>query len=127
MNRDVENTRNINPHPGSDTPLLTFHFESLNKQMKQEESWEKSGRSAKTLYKTDQMRIVLNTMKAGTEIKPHHASGPISVQVIEGQIRFSTENKSVVLRQGEMLTLQAQIRHWVEAIEEASFLLTVAP
>lgn len=124
---EKENQQNNPSSHQPDTPLLTFNFESLIQQMKQEESWVKSGRSAKTLYKADQMRIVLNAMKAGTEIKPHHASGPISVQVIEGQIRFSTENESIELRQGDMLTLQALIRHWVEAIEEASFLLTVAP
>lgn len=106
--------------------LLTFDLPSLTAQMKQEESWAKSGRSARTLHKTSGMRLVLNAMKAGTEIKPHHANGPISVHCIEGQLKFNTDNESVTLQSGEMLYLQENIRHSVEAIEESSFLLTIA-
>ncbi|WPP47994.1 cupin domain-containing protein [Catalinimonas niigatensis] len=124
MKREVQNS-NQESSDQPNSPLLTYNFPSLIQQMKQEGSWEKSGRSAKTLYKADAMRIVLNTMKAGTEIKTHQANGPISVQVIEGQLKFSTEKESQVLNKGEMLTLQPHIRHSVEAIEETAFLLTI--
>lgn len=108
------------------TPLLNFNLPSIITQLKQEESWGKSGRSARTLHKAAGMRLVLNVMKAGTEIKPHQASGPITVQCLEGHIHFSTAESTVNLRPGDMLTLDAHIRHSVEAIEEAAFLLTIA-
>lgn len=106
--------------------LFTFSLPSIAEEMKLEESWEKTGRSARTLSKAGGMRLVLNTMKAGTEIKPHQANGPISVHCIEGHLKFNTPEESLTLRKGEMLTLKEHIRHSVEAIEESAFLLTIA-
>ena len=107
--------------------LLTFNLPHLIQQLKEEETWKKSGRGAKTLYKANTMRIVLNVMQAGAEIKTHQAAGPISVQVVAGRIKFLTEEETVELQQGEMLALKEFVKHSVEALEEAAFLLTVAP
>lgn len=107
--------------------LISFSLTAQIDQMKKEESWEKHGRSSKTLHKANSLRLVLNTMKAGTEIKTHHAKGPISVHCIEGKMKFNTEEKSVILQKGELLTLQEFVQHSVEAVEETSFLLTLAP
>lgn len=116
-----------NQYPGIESPLATFDLPTLIQQMRDDESWEKTGRSAKTLYKGNGLRLVLNSMKAGTEIKPHQANGPISVHCLEGYLKFHTDEETVSLRQGEMLSLQEYIRHSVEAIEETTFLLTIAP
>ena len=109
----------------SDKPLFTFRLPALIRQMKEEESWEQTGRSAKTLHKLNGMCLVLNSMKAGTVIKPHQANGPISVHCIEGELKFHTDKESVTLQKGEMLSLQEYVRHSVEAVKESSFLLTI--
>lgn len=119
----MENSTQKEPH--STAGLINFNVPSIIPQLKQEESWGKSGRSARTLHKAAGMRLVLNVMKAGTEIKPHQASGPISVQCVEGHIHFTTEENAVNLRPGDLLTLNAHIRHSVEAMEESAFLLTI--
>ena len=108
------------------TSPFTFNVPALIREIKQEASWEKNGRSAKTLQKLNGLRLVLNSMKAGTEIKPHQANGPISIHCIEGQLKFIAEEKAVLLQKGEMLTLQEHVRHSVEAVEETNFLLTIA-
>ena len=115
------------PEPGKVSAFQTIDLPTQVAQLKGEESWQKTGRSARTLYKGEPMRLILNVMQAGSEIKPHQAPGPISVQVLEGQIRFSTEQSTVVLAKGALLILPQQVRHWVEALEESAFLLTVAP
>lgn len=107
--------------------LLTTDLTTLALELKGEENWQKIGRGSRTILKSETLRILLNVMQAGSEIKPHQAPGPISVQVIEGRIRFSTEEESVELGKGQMLTLQPKVKHRVEALEEASFLLTVSP
>lgn len=106
--------------------LNTFNLASHIAAMKQDDSWDKHGRSSKTLHKVGAMRLVLNSMKAGTEIKTHHANGPISVHCLEGKIKFSAEERSVTLEQGALLTLEELVKHSVEAIEESTFLLTIA-
>ena len=59
-------------------------------------------------------------------MKEHHVDGTSSVQVLSGQIRYSTQGKVYELRTGNLLTLGASIEHGVEAIEESSFLLTIS-
>jgi quercetin dioxygenase-like cupin family protein len=72
------------------------------------------------------MRIVLIGLHEGAELKTHTANGIISVQAVEGHIRFTTELKTVELQKGEMLALHKQIPHSVFAIKESFFLLTLA-
>lgn len=117
---EMENKANTNQD------LNSFSLSSQISEMKLEESWGKSGRSSRTLIKVGAMRLVLNAMKAGTEIKTHHATGPISVHCIEGKLKFNTEERTVTLQKGELLTLEELVKHSVEAIEETVFLLTVA-
>jgi quercetin dioxygenase-like cupin family protein len=65
-------------------------------------------------------------MHAGTTIPSHRADSPISLQVIEGVLKFSADAQTVTLGQGQLLTLHAGMPHVVEAVEESAFLLTVA-
>ena len=55
----------------------------------------------------------------------HIADGIISVQVLEGEMQFNTDLKSVELSKGEMLTLRERISHSVLALKETIFLLTI--
>jgi quercetin dioxygenase-like cupin family protein len=118
------------PHPvierPLDAPLLTFDIPTLLSQIKREDSWPKGARNGMTLFKEQALRVVLVAMHAGTVIPSHRAESPISLQVIEGTIKFSTEAQTLTLSTGQLLTLQAGIPHTVEAVEEAAFLLTLA-
>lgn len=110
-----------------DAPMLTFDLPTLVQQIKSGESWRKGERNAMPLFKTEGMRVVLMALHAGATLSSHRADGPITVQVLEGRIRFSAESQTVTLTQGQMLTLQAGLPHAVDAPEESVFLLTVAP
>ncbi|WP_152425053.1 cupin domain-containing protein [Nafulsella turpanensis] len=123
-------SRNDNQVAGSRTShdgLFNFSLPALVQELKQENSWAKTGRSARLMHKSEALRLLLNVLKAGTEIKPHQAPGPITVHCIEGKIKFFAEDKAVTLEAGEMLSLEAFIRHSVEALEESAFLLTIIP
>ena len=72
------------------------------------------------------MRIVLLGLHQNAELKPHKASGVISVQVLQGKINFITDEQSVDLEQGQMIALQENITHAVKALKESFFLLTLA-
>ena len=60
------------------------------------------------------------------ELIPHKANGVISVQVLEGKIKFDTEEKSSLIEKGQMIALQENITHSVIALTESFFLLTLA-
>lgn len=83
------------------------------------------GIHAKTLFKKRDFRAVLIVMEPGAKMSEHHADGTISVQVIKGQIEFRTPEKSHTLKPGNLLMLDASIKHDVEPQGEAAFLLTI--
>lgn len=91
--------------------------------------WKKPwpmGHYAKTLFKKADFRIVLISMERASILKEHHADGTISVLVLKGSIRFTTQGVSHDLWTSNVLMLDASIKHEVEALEECAFLLTIA-
>lgn len=109
-----------------DAPLLTFNLPESLRKIKSEDTWQNATHNAVTLLEGKGMRIVLIAMKEGHIISPHQADCPISVQVVEGRVKFNTGEKTVTLGKGDLLTLHAGLRHGLEAEEESAFLLTLA-
>lgn len=109
-----------------DVELVVLNLNTAQEQIKSESAWLNSDRNAVTLFKNEGLRIVLIALHTEAELKPHRAPGIITVQVLEGNIRFKTDKLETDLGKGEMLTLHAGILHSVVAIKEAVFLLTIA-
>ena len=95
------------------------------KQIKEESTWKDSDRNTITVFKTNGLRIVLIALHEGAEMVKHTANGHISVQVLEGQMKFTTDFQSVELSKGQMLALHERVPHSVLAIKESVFLLTL--
>lgn len=107
-------------------PMVEMDLNKFIQQIKQEVTWKESSLNSITLFKSDKMRIVLIGIHKNGELKTHTAPGYISVQVMEGHIEFATEEKTVQLFPGQMVSLQPQLPHSVFAKEESFFLLTLA-
>ena len=95
------------------------------KQLKAEAAWQTSDRNAMAVYKTNGMCIVLIALHEEAVMKKHTAEGIISVQVLEGEINFSIDDQSLVLKKGQMIALHKELPHSVKAIKESVFLLTL--
>ncbi len=108
-----------------DASLVSIDLPLYMEQIKQEPSWKTSKQNAITVFKTNRLRIVLIALHEGTEITRHTAEGIISIQVLEGHIKFTTDQQSLELTNGQMLALHERIPHSVLAIKEAMFLLTL--
>ena len=87
--------------------------------------WQE-GHTAKTLFKKPDFRVVLVNMEKSSRLKEHHADGTISVQVLQGEIRFIADGKVHTLSTGSLFTLGVSIKHEVEAVQDSAFLLTIA-
>ncbi|MET3112528.1 quercetin dioxygenase-like cupin family protein [Pedobacter sp. CG_S7] len=109
-----------------DAPILNMDLNAFKIQIKEEQSWKTSDRTAITIFKTDVMRVVLIAMHEGAEMKQHTAPGVITVQVLEGHISFHTSIQTVELRAAQMIALHTGIPHSVFANQESIFLLTMA-
>ncbi|MEP6712978.1 MAG: cupin domain-containing protein [Ferruginibacter sp.] len=115
------------PDPGRllEAPMLNFDLPAAIERIKKEEEWISGKHNAITLMKSASMRIVVIAMHQGNEMKMHQSDGPITVHIIEGKLNFITENESVILQKGQLVTLQENIKHGLIAIEETVFLLTM--
>jgi quercetin dioxygenase-like cupin family protein len=107
-------------------PIVPINIPEFLRQMKEEPAWQNSDRNAMTVFKSDEMRIVLIALHKAAVIKEHSANGTISVQVLDGEINFDTDEKTYHLNKGEIITLHRKLPHEVAAVKESVLLLTVA-
>lgn len=110
-------------HPVSGSEL-TFSLADEIRTVREElaSGHERSGR---TLVKEGGLRLTLVGVKAGGTIQPHKADGPISVQVLDGEIEFEAQGKRHTLATGSLLVLDSQVQHSVRSPRGGIFLLTV--
>jgi quercetin dioxygenase-like cupin family protein len=86
---------------------------------------ERSGRNARTLVKNGPLRVILIMVRAGGRIAPHRAACPITVQVLEGDIRFHAAGRDHRLAAGDLLVLDAGVEHDADSDSGGTFLLTL--
>lgn len=85
----------------------------------------KARHRATTLVKTDTIRVVLVTMLKDGELQEHSAPGPITVQVLQGEIDFTVGDESHLMEAGDLISLAPGVRHAVRGVEDGAFLLTI--
>lgn len=111
--------------PATEARVLSFDLPTELEQLRRQRNYQQSGPAGRTLVKEPDLRIVVMALRAGARLQEHHASGPISLQVIEGTVRVGLPNNSIELAIGQLLAVEPGIRHDVEAIEDSAFLLTI--
>ena len=68
------------------------------------------------------MRLVLPT---GGRIPVHQSPGELTVQCLEGVLKFGMNSGTHTMRAGDLLLLPPEEPHWLEAVESASVLVTL--
>jgi quercetin dioxygenase-like cupin family protein len=109
----------------SGQPLI-LNLDALEAEARSEHREGYAGRYARTLVKDGRLRVTLIALEKGAAIPEHSAEGPITVQVLNGSIRFTTNGAEHQLNRGALLALAANAPHSVAADEDAAFLLTVS-
>lgn len=112
-----------------DATSLKFNLDEEIRQLQAEPRWQ-AGHTAKTIAKYPDFRVVLIVMKAGAQLVRHRTAGRISIQACRGSIRvlFSGvfERETVDMTAGDLLMLDREVAHNVEALADSAFLLTIA-
>jgi quercetin dioxygenase-like cupin family protein len=126
QNQNEEAEKATAPKNEADVSLRQFDLKASIQQIKQEPQWLSGDRNVITLYKSDRLRIVLFGLHENALLKEHTAPGSITVQVLEGAIKFQTAEQYIDLETGHMITLKTGIQHSVLALKDAVFLLTIA-
>lgn len=121
----------ISSHPRQDigrvldAPLLEFDLNKEIEHIKLEGNWAAGRQTAKTLAKSEKMSVVLIAMQKANEMKMHQANGPITLQVMEGNIQFMTWQSCVTIKAGQFITLHQNVQHNILAKDPSIALLTI--
>src|ERR1700687_3863016 len=87
------------PHLGSS--LLQVLIPNEVQSMWKEEAWQTDAcRSARTVVKYPDLRIVLVSMKAGTRFKQHTTSARFAILMLAGHVRLHLPNATVEVARG---------------------------
>ncbi len=65
-------------------------------------------------------------MPKGAILDKHKALGAISVQVLEGKIIFEAENEKIEMPKGALISLEAQVLHRLDALENSVIRLSLS-
>ena len=106
---------------------LVFHMAEEVGSLRDDLEHTSGGRAAKTLAKTEGLRVTLVLIKKGFELNPEATAGGASLEVLTGRLRIdagAAEPWDVAA--GELIVLADNLRERVAALEETAFLLTVA-
>jgi NADH-quinone oxidoreductase subunit F len=90
------------------------------------ELWKCSDRTAKTLVKQADLRVVLTLMKAGAVLKEHKADGVVTIHVLRGRICINVDQRALEFEQSQMVILNAGVVHSVEALDETALLVSIS-
>jgi quercetin dioxygenase-like cupin family protein len=124
-------TLNINRSPimsykSSDSRLSGFDLPSLIETMKQSYTWENGELNALVLLNSPEKKIILTAMQKGTEILSFQSNDSITVQIIEGKLKFHVRKDSITLNEGQLMTLDENLKYRLTTEEETVFLLTIS-
>jgi quercetin dioxygenase-like cupin family protein len=119
MNKNIEPQKReeTNVDPGS---MIVFDLRALT-QFQDERPY------VQILSDINTARVVLFAFRKGQQLKKHHTSSQLLVQVLRGKILFSTASSSVEMQAGMLVQLETNVEHNVIAQTDAVMLLTMTP
>jgi len=106
-------------------PHLAFDPGELIRELRRDESYRRSGRLGRTLVKEGPLRLILVVLAEGVEVGTHHAEAPLTVQPLEGRLRYRVDEELFEIRTGELLYFGSGHAQEIRAMEDTALLLTV--
>ena len=106
--------------------LIAFRIADEIARLKSGGEWRNGDRHAVSLVKDDAMNVLLMALKKGARLHPHRVKGPIVLQVLSGSAVFTANSDERVITAGEILGLDRQVTHGLEALEECALLVITA-
>lgn len=110
-----------------DAPVVPVDLHAYTQQLMEEKAWQENDRNAITVFKSDTITVVLIALHKGAEMKPAtvDGTGTFTLQVLDGQVTFRTEQEALDLNRGQMVVLHEHIPYSTTANKESVCLLTM--
>jgi hypothetical protein len=108
-----------------DYPSEFYDLPVLIENMKRSQSWAKGDLKNLILLNSPSKQILLTAMHEKTEIDSFQISDSVSFQIIEGELMISTRKESLILKEGQLLTLNEKVKYRLKTNAETVLLLTI--
>src|SRR5688500_124320 len=105
--------------------VLVFDLTEEMRHVRDELSGARA-RSARTIVKDGPLRLTIVGLGPGGSLNEHEAAGPITIQVLDGELELNAGGETRMLQAGAVVALDQRVRHAVAAAQGAMFLLTLA-
>jgi mannose-6-phosphate isomerase-like protein (cupin superfamily) len=103
----------------------TFDVPAIIEDLKKQQNWLNGEISSVILLSSPTIKVLLTLMHEGTEVISYQADDSVTFQVIDGSMILHIGDESILIREGEMLTLDEKLKYSFDAVEETAFLLTL--
>lgn len=104
---------------------LAFDLAGQIADLRQDERYARSGRLGRTLVKAGPLRLTLTIIAEGVRIGTHHAASPMTLQPIEGSLRYRVGDDEFEIGRGEVLFFGPGHAQDIRALEDTALLLTI--
>lgn len=105
---------------------LTFDLHAQIDELRTDEGYQRSGRVGRTLVKSGSFRLTLTVVAEGVEIGTHHAVSPMTLQPLEGRLRYRVGDEEFEIGSGEVLFFGPGHAQDIRALEDTALLLTIS-
>lgn len=107
-----------------DGTYIFVDIPSFVNQLIQEKAWEKNDRNGITVFKSTNITMVITALQAGAAIRNNSVNGFITLQILEGNTRITTNDGDIDAVKNQLITFHPQVHHSVEALSDSIILLT---
>lgn len=105
---------------------LTFDLTTQIEELRRDDGYLRSGRVGRTLVKAGTLRLTLTVIGKGVEIGTHHAAAPMTLQPVEGRLRYRIDGDEFEIGEGEVLFFGPGHAQDIRALEDTALLLTIS-
>lgn len=124
MNEQNERMRQ-HPEERFHPPQLKIDLGEVASTLLAEPLSETRNHRQETLYRHGRLTVALFLFDRGASMPQHVAEGVVTVQVLQGRLKMTSEGQVHDLAAGSLLVLAPGVQHDVHAIEPTRMLLTV--
>lgn len=103
----------------------SFNIPEILGNLKKDKSWKNGELVSVILLRSPALKVLLTLLHEGTEVISYQSNDSTTFEVIEGSLILHIRNESVILNEGETLTLDEKIKFSFDTIEETAFLMTL--
>jgi quercetin dioxygenase-like cupin family protein len=106
-------------------PVLGIDLPRVLCQLRHERT-SSGNRTAITLVKHRDFRLVLVVLKPGACLARHDVRGTVLIQILTGKVRIGILGEHLEASAGQVISLDPNLPHEVKAVEDTALLISIA-